>query len=369
MQYVAFALSGLALAGWVYLAIFHDRFWQLLLDEPADEPAAWPSIDIVVPARNEAEVLPKTLASLVAQDYPGEWRIIVVDDHSDDGTGELARRYHSVTVIVPPPLAEGWSGKVAAMSAGAAQSQAEFILFTDADIEHPANSLRRLAARSVARNLDLTSRMVRLRCESPAEKLLVPAFVFFFAMLYPFRGVNDARSRIAAAAGGVMLARRRMLDAIGGLARIKSALIDDCTLAKAIKDAGGRIELTLVDDIQSLREYPTFGDIHRTVARTAYTQLRCSPSLLIGTCLGMAVLFGAPPLLLAGGYVFGALLWLIMSAIYVPMITFYKLPAAYALTLPVAAGLYVVATLDSARLHGLGRGGGWKGRVAGSERR
>lgn len=363
MQHFSSALSGLALLGWVYLALFRGRFWQILLDERDTEPAVWPSIDIVVPARNEGEVLPRTLPSLAAQDYPGAWRILLVDDHSDDGTGEIARRYERVSVIVPPALAEGWSGKVAAMDAGAAASQAEFILFTDADIEHPADGLRRVAAAAVARKLDLTSRMVRLRCVSAAERLLVPAFVFFFAMLYPFRRANDRRSRVAAAAGGVMLVRRRKLDEIGGMARIKSALIDDCTLARAIKDAGGKIELTLADDIRSLREYPGFGDIHRTVARTAYTQLRCSILLVAGTCFGMALLFLAPPVLLVTGSVLGAVSWGIMSAIYLPMVRFYRLPFAYSLTLPVAAALYVLATIDSARLHWLGRGGGWKGRV------
>ncbi len=338
----------------------------MLLDDRAPDPASWPSIDVVVPARDEADVLPRTLPTLLAQDYPGAWKIIVVDDHSCDGTGAIARDL-GVTVIVPPGLGEGWSGKVAAMNAGALHSHADYILFTDADIAHPPDSLRRLAARAVAKDLDLTSRMARLRCESRAEKLLVPAFAFFFAMLYPFRRANDPRSRVAAAAGGVTLVRRQVLDAIGGLACIKSALIDDCSLAKAIKLHGGRIELTLTDDTLSLREYPRFADIHRTVARTAYTQLRYSPFLLLGTCLGMALLFLLPPLSLVISSPFavrsGCAAWLIMFAIYLPMVRFYKQSAAMALTLPLAALVYIVATIDSARLHWQHKGGQWKGRT------
>ncbi len=361
MSHILLALSALVLTGWLYLALFHDSFWRLLFDERSADPAAWPSIDIIVPAREEADALPRTLPSLLAQDYPGAWQIILVDDHSRDGTGDIARTL-GLTVITPPALQEGWAGKVAAMNAGVAHSQADYILFTDADIEHPPDSLRRLAARAVDRDLALTSRMVRLHCASLAEKLLVPAFVFFFAMLYPFRRAN-------AAAGGVMLVRRRALDTIGGLARIKSALIDDCALAKAIRDTGGRIELTLTDDIRSLRPYPRFADIHHTIARTAYTQLNYSPWLLAGTCLGMALLFLWPPLSLLTASplaaAFGCAAWLIMSAIYLPMVRFYKQPAAMALTLPLAAALYVLATIDSARLHRQGKGGHWKGRTQG----
>jgi hopene-associated glycosyltransferase HpnB len=376
LPHVAVALSCLALVGWLYLAFFHGRFWQLLLDGHDTEPASWPSIDIIVPARNESDSLPKTLPSLLAQDYPGMWSIILVDDHSDDSTGDLARTLAErqsgigrLTVVLPPELADGWVGKVAAMNAGVAHSQADYILFTDADIEHPVDSLRRLAARALARDLDLTSRMARLRCDSFAERLLVPAFVFFFAMLYPFRRANDPRSRIAAAAGGIMLVRRRALDAIGGLARIKSALIDDCALVKAIKESRGKIELTLTDDIRSLREYPRFADIHQTVARTAYTQLRYSPLMLVGTCLGMALLFLLPPLSLLSGFPLAAGIgfaaWLIMVWIYLPMVRFYKQPAGWALSLPVAAAIYIVATIDSARLHWQGKGGQWKGRAQG----
>ncbi len=377
MPVLSIALSLAALLGWLYLALFHGGFWKLLFDERSEEPAVWPSIDVVVPARNEADTLPKSLPSLLAQDYPGAWKVILVDDHSSDGTGnvapELARGHGGsdrLTVIVPPDLADGWSGKVAAMNAGAVHSRSDYICFTDADIEHPPDSLRRLAARAIRGNLDLTSRMARLHCGSFPERLLIPAFVFFFAMLYPFRRASDPESGVAAAAGGVMFVRRQALDAIGGLASIKSALIDDCSLAKAIKSARGRIELTLTEDIQSIRRYPEFADIHRMIARTAYTQLRYSPLLLAGTCLGMIVLFLLPPLLLLSGNPLaagaGGATWFIMFLIYLPMVCFYRQPAVFALSLPLAAAIYIFATLDSARLHWQGKGGQWKGRRQGS---
>jgi hopene-associated glycosyltransferase HpnB len=210
--------------------------------------------------------------------------------------------------------------------------------------------------------------MVRLNCESFAEKLLIPAFVFFFAKLYPFRRANDPGARVAAAAGGVMLVRRAMLDGIGGLTVIKSALIDDCSLARVIKDAGGKIELTLTTDIVSLRPYPHISDIRKMIARTAYTQLSLSPLLLLGTIVGLAFLYLSPVLLflfaptpLALGT--GLLAEILMTAIYIPMVVFYRLPWFWALTLPLAAFVYAAATIDSARLYYLGKGGQWKGRA------
>jgi hopene-associated glycosyltransferase HpnB len=380
MHPIAALLSCLALGCWIYLTFFHAGFWQLALDGDAPEPEKWPSIDIIVPARNEANVLPRSLSSLLAQDYPGMWRVFLVDDHSTDGTGALAQKLATnhnanerLAVIAAPDLPVGWSGKVAAMQAGVAQSTADYVLFTDADIEHPVDSLRRLASHAVERKIDLVSRMVRLHCRTPAEKLLIPAFVFFFMMLYPFWRVNDADSDVAAAAGGVMLVRRKALDSIGGLARIKSALIDDCALAKAIKQHGGpletpaRIELTLARDIKSLRVYPYIDDIGRMIARTAYTQLQYSPVLLAVTIFGMAVLFIAPMLFPVTGWPLaaeaGLATWLVMSLIYLPMIRFYELPVVWALSLPAAAFIYMLATIDSAKLYWQGKGGQWKGRT------
>lgn len=377
---IANILGCLSLIGWVYLALFNGRFWRPLFADSAVEPAVWPSIDIIVPARDEADILPGSLPSLLQQDYQGPWRVLLVDDHSDDGTAELARKLatqHSklqhLEVITAPDLPPGWSGKVAAMQAGAAHSNADYILFTDADIWHPANSLSQLAARAVEKKLDLTSLMVKLHCREFAEELLIPAFVFFFAMLYPFASANDEDSSVAAAAGGVMLVRRKALNNIGGLASIKSALIDDCSLAKNIKNFGGndqtagRIELTLARSVKSIRPYPDIASIWRMIARSAFTQLRHSFLLLLGTVLGMGLLFIVPFILpLTSGMIAtmtGLLAALIMIALYAPMVLFYDLPLAMAATLPVAGIIYILATVDSARLYWQGKGGQWKGRT------
>lgn len=374
-----FVLSLLTLLAWLYLTFLHGKFWQPLVDFPAELPKAWPSVSIVVPARNEAAVLPQSLASLLKQDYAGDWHVVLVDDQSDDGTASVAEKIAAqlhktehLRIVTTPELAKGWSGKVAAQNFGVAQSDSDYVLFTDADIEHPPHSLKRLMARSLADRLDLNSLMVRLRCVSFAEKLLIPAFVFFFALLYPFRRTNDPASDVAAAAGGVMLVRREALKNIGGMARIKNALIDDCALARAIKDTGGadttpgRIRLTLARDVQSLRPYPEIADVWDMIARTAFTQLNYSAWLLVGSVLGLGLLFFVPVLvpLLAerAGTAMALTSWLIMTGIYLPLVLFYRLPPWWALLLPVAAVIYILATLDSARRYWQGKGGQWKGR-------
>jgi hopene-associated glycosyltransferase HpnB len=376
----------LSLLGWLYLASGHGAFWKPLVMDRSPDPTIWPSVDIIVPARDEADSLPQTLPSLLRQDYAGAWRVVLADDHSGDGTSEAARRLAAasgqaerLTVIAAPDLPAGWSGKVAAMQAGVAQSRADYILFTDADIEHPIDSLRRLMARAVARKLDLVSLMVRLHCVGTAEKFLIPSFVFFFAMIYPFRSVNDWQSGVAAAAGGAMLVRRRALDNAGGLKAIKSSLIDDCALAKIIKYYGGdasttgRIELGLSEDAKSLRAYPALGDLWSMIARSAFAQLNHSPWLLAATVVGMVDLFLMPVVaLLAGGALAAAAgfaAWLTMSLLYLPTIRFYRLPPAFALTLPVAGLIYIGATIDSLRLFRQGKGGQWKGRTAISKAR
>lgn len=368
-------LCAFAVVAWLYLAFAHKKFWIPLLPRAVADADVWPSIDIIVPARNEAEAMPVAMPALLAQEYPGAWKVILVDDHSTDGTAAIAASVAQdmdaearLEIVVAPKLVEGWSGKVAAMNAGLAHSRAEYVLFTDADIRHPPHSLRDLAARAVGGKLDLVTRMVRLNCESFAEKLLIPAFVFFFAMLYPFRAANDPRSKVAAAAGGTMLVRRELLDAAGGLARIKNALIDDCSLARLIKNAGGSTELTLSDDIDSLRAYPVIEDVWHMVARTAYTQLRYSPLLLTGTLLGLAWLYLVPPLAFffssgAETVFLGLCAWVLSAVLYLPTVRFYRLGAAWALTLPLSALVYGAATFDSARLYHLGKGGQWKGRA------
>lgn len=370
------ALAGFL--GWLYLGLGAGRFWEPLLPEKAPDPTVWPSVDIIVPARDEATVLPESLPSLLRQDYPGVWRILLVDDHSSDGTADVARRLAAeqperLCVIEAPPLPPGWSGKVAAMQAGVAQSKSDYILFTDADIRQSPFYLRTLVARAVAEHLDMVSRMVRLQTVSLAEKFLIPAFVFFFAMLYPFRRVNDPRSRIAGAAGGTMLVRRMALENAGGLEKIKDALIDDCSLARRIKDFGGdngalgQIEMTLTHDAVSLRPYPHVHDVTAMIARTAYTQLRHSPALLAATVLGMTLLFIMPVLLpffaswLPGSL--GYLCWLGMTGLYIPTVRFYGLSWVWALTLPAAAVVYVYATIQSAFASWQGCGGQWKGRA------
>lgn len=372
-------ISLFSLLAWLYLALLHGKFWLPLLDAPASEPETWPAVDIVVPARNEAASLPRSLPSLLAQDYPGAWHILLVDDHSTDGTDRIARqiaydagRADRLTVIKAPDLSEGWSGKVAAMQTGVTQSLSPYVLFTDADIEHAKTSLRHLVAGAVHDRLDLTSLMVKLHCETLAEKLLIPAFVFFFAMLYPFRRANNPYSRVAAAAGGVMLVRKEALTKSGGLKEIKSALIDDCALAHRIKyhggeEAAGHIRLTLTRDVISLRRYATFREIMHMIARTAFTQLRCSALLLLLTVLGLGLLFVAPVLLpfFANGKaaLTGLATWLLMTGLYVPMVRFYGLAWAWAFTLPLAAVVYITATINSALRTWRGKGGQWKGRV------
>lgn len=370
------SLFGIAIALiWVYLVFGHGSFWLPLLPRKAVSRTQMPSIDIIVPARNEAEVLPQTLPSLLDQAYAGEWKIILVDDHSSDNTAPLARtlaqeksKSDRLVVIKAPNLPEGWSGKVSAMNAGVLHSRADMLLFTDADILHPQDSLEKLAALAEEDQLDLVSRMVRLTISRFAEKLLVPAFVYFFGMLYPFRRANDPASAIAAAAGGVMLVRREALDKAGGLSTIKSALIDDCSLAKVLKKSGARIQITLSTDIQSLRTYPKIADVWKMIARTAYTQLRLCPLLLVGTVAGLLALFLAPILLLScpnGSAAFwgGIVSLALMIGSYIPMVLFYGLKWTWALTLPLAALIYVAATIDSARLYHQGKGGQWKGRA------
>lgn len=363
-----------SLLAWIYLAVSHGRFWQPLLDPPTDEPHAWPSVDIVVPARNEADVLTQTLPTWLNQDYPGDWRIVLVDDHSADGTGRLALSLAEnaglpsrLRVVAAPDLSPGWSGKVAAMNAGVVQGESDYVLFTDADIAHSPRSLRRLVSRALADNLDLNSLMVKLNCTHLAEKWLIPAFVFFFALLYPFRRASNPKSNVAAAAGGVMLVRRRALIKCGGLARIRNALIDDCSLARIVKDHGGRISLTLTRDVVSLRPYPSVGDIWRMVARTAYTQLDHSPTWLLVSVLGLAWLLVLPVVALLMGepltMVLGGATWLLMSLLYWPMVRFYHRSPPWALSLPLAGLAYLGATVDSARRHVLGQGGQWKGRT------
>ncbi len=379
--------AGLALAAWLYLALFNGRFWRAdqWLDPAGTPDGPLPAVAAVVPARDEAAVIADSVGSLLRQDYRGAVSVIVVDDGSDDGTADAARaaadqtdHADRLTVVAAPPLPPGWSGKLWAVHTGikAAPAEADFLLLTDADIRHDPGNLSRLVAKARREKLDLVSLMVRLHCESFAERLLIPAFVFFFQMLYPFPRVNDRRSRVAGAAGGCMLVRRAALRAAGGIEAIRGALIDDCTLAKRLK-ARGPIWLGLTRRTVSVRPYHGVGPIWSMVARTAYTQLRYSPLALLGTVLGMVLLYILPIAALVAGLVLlaplpaalGGATLILMLALYWPTYRLYGPPGPGFWLLPLAGLLYTAMTVDSARRHARGAGGGWKGRTYVAETR
>jgi hopene-associated glycosyltransferase HpnB len=362
---------------WLVLATAHGRFWTTAVRLPrAPAPAVWPDVAVVVPARDEAGLLPTTLPTLLAQRYPGRLRVVLADDGSSDGTGAVARRLGEgspvpLRVVDVPPRPSGWAGKVWAQSAALGHAgDAPWLLLTDADVAHPPDGVASLVAAALADDRDLVSLMARLRIGSAWERLVVPAFVHLFALLYPFRWV--ASGRTAAAAGGCLLVRRAALDAAGGLAAVHDAVIDDVAVARAVRAAGGRLWLGLADGVRSVRPYPRLADLWQMVSRSAYTQLRRSPLLLAGTVAGLLLVFAGPPATclagVSGGHpvaaAAGGLAWLLMTATYLPQVHYAGQPAALALTLPAVAVLYLLMTLDSARRHHLGRGAVWKGRVA-----
>jgi hopene-associated glycosyltransferase HpnB len=374
-------LGSLALVIWIYLLLGRGDFWRARERDDRDEapePASWPAVVAVVPARDEADVIARSLGSLLAQDYPGDFRVILVDDNSGDGTGDVARALASglagggrLEVITGAPLLAGWTGKLWAQSQGVARAEAgdtppKYLLLTDADIAHAPETLRRLVARAEARGLVLTSLMARLTVETWAERLLIPAFVFFFAMLYPFAWVNDPGRTTAAAAGGCMLADRRALSQAGGLAAIRGRIIDDCSLGALMKGQGP-IWLGLTLRARSLRPYAGFGEIARMVSRSAYAQLNFSPWLLAGTVAGMAVVYLAAPLLAVFaegvGQWTGLLAWLAMALAFQPMLRLYGRSPLWGLALPLIGALYTSFTIRSAVETWQGRGGQWKGRA------
>ena len=316
---------------------------------------------MLVPARNEATVLPETLPHLLAQDYPGTWRVVVVDDRSTDGTAATARRQASPRLVVVDgaPLPDGWVGKVWALEQGAAYAgDADYLLLTDADIVHAPSSLRTLVAESLTHGLALDSRMALLHIASSTERLLVPPFAFFFALLYPMRWANDGRRRLAAAAGGCVLVRADTLAAAGGFAGIRGAVIDDIGLARIVKRLGAPIRLAVSrGDVRSVRAYSSLSAFWSTVRRTAFTQLRRSWALLAATTIALAVLFIAPPVLLVLGLagtsgwtipLLGGLAWLAATLAYLPTVRFYGCSPLWTLTLPLAGALYGGMTIDSA---------------------
>lgn len=369
-----------SLVAWVWLTLAQGFFWRTDQRLPAPaETGRWPEVVVLVPARDEAEVLPVSLPSLLAQRYPGRARVVLVDDHSSDGTGELARRLATggglpLTVTTPPPLPPGWTGKLWALRHGVEQAgRPEYLLLTDADIAHRPDSLAALVAAAEGHRLDLVSQMARLRVETGWERLIVPAFVYFFAQLYPFRWSNRPGARTAAAAGGCSLVRRTALERAGGIAAIRGAVIDDVNLARAVKRTGGRTWLGLAEQVDSVRPYPELGQLWRMVSRSAYAQLRHSPLLLLGTVLGLALVYLVPPVATVAGAVTGTwwvaaaggAAWALMAGTFTPMLRYYGQPAAAALLLPFTALLYLLMTVDSAVQHWRGRGAAWKGRTYG----
>lgn len=383
-------LMVLSLAIWLFLLLFWGQFWRVdqQLKTTVNELQSLPTVCVVVPARNEADVIPVSLRSLLLQDYPGNFHVFLVDDQSTDGTANFAQgvayavdKLEQLHIIYSADLPHGWSGKLWAMEQGVkvavetfhetSLQLPDYLLLTDADIEHDISNLRRLVAKAETENLDLVSLMVKLRCQSFWEQLLIPAFVFFFQKLYPFRWVNNPKKSIAAAAGGCILIRRETLEKIGGLQIIRHALIDDCSLAKVVKSHQGKIWVGLDALTYSLRPYDSLETIWNMVARSAYTQLNYSPLLLVGSVLGMFIVYMLPILGIILGLIIGNLLiiitglltWLLMTFAYFPIIAFYKCPLWLAFCLPIIAFLYTLMTLDSANRHWQGKGGAWKGRV------
>lgn len=380
------ATALLSLLIWIYLLAFRGDFWRSAerLDTATARHGSWPAVTIVVPARNEAEVISESLGALLEQDYAGPLSVILVDDHSEDGTAAAARAAAAASpqperfrLLPAAALPAGWTGKLWALHQGVQQASPEtaFFWFSDADIRHPPDALRRLVAKAEAENRDLVSLMVALTCESWWERLLIPPFIYFFQKLYPFAWANDPARATAAAAGGCMLLRREALERIGGLTAIRQALIDDCTLAGVVKAtrpaAGGGIWIGLAAEARSIRPYGGLGAVWDMVARTAYNQLQHSPLLLAGTLAGMLLTYLAPPLLLLVWpwhgqdlpAVLGGLTWLLMALSLLPTLALYRRPPWLAPLLPLAAALYSAMTLDSAWRHWRGRGGQWKGRV------
>jgi hopene-associated glycosyltransferase HpnB len=382
-------LASAAALAWLYLLTLHGGFWRTRhrLPPAAAVPESMPSVTALIPARNEAAMLPACLPTLLSQDYRGRFTVIVVDDDSTDGTGKIAAELAAeadgseLAVVTARPTPPGWAGKVWAMSEGVANvaEGTEYVLFTDADIAYAPGTLTRLATAAVSGRYDLVSQMALLASDTPAAKLLIPSFVYFFAQLYPFRRVSSPRSRVAAAAGGCMLARARALAKAGGLAPIKDARIDDVAFGRLLKRAGARCWLGFTTDVVSVRRYDRLADVWDMVARSAYTQLGYSLTATAGTVIALGWLYLLAPaaalagiaLLAAGGSTAtaawlaaaGLMGWLFMSVSYTPVLRFYGLSPLRAPSLPLVAGLYAAMTADSARRHLAGRGGAWKGRV------
>lgn len=377
------AAAALALAAWVYLFLLHGRFWhadQRINVNQVNEMSL-PGVVAVIPARNEAETIAGMVRSLLNQDYPAPFSIVVVDDDSDDATADLARsaavtaaEQSRVRVVSGEPLPHGWTGKMWAVKQGIdVAPSSDYVLLTDADISHSPDLLSDLVAKAEGEGIRLVSLMVRLNCRSFWENLLIPAFVYYFQKLYPFPRVNDPNRREAAAAGGCMLVHRKTLEDAGGIAAIHDAVIDDCALAALMKPHG-RVWLGLTETTESSRPYPSLHSIWKMVARTGYRQLNHNPTLLAGAVAGMILLYLVPPFALIVGalsanavlVLFGASAWSIMVWTYLPTVGLYRLSPLWALSLPLAGVLFTLMTIDSARRHYARSNDQWKGRRYGA---
>jgi len=368
--------SATAFAIWIYLLFGRGWFWLCRpLDDGAPEALpAWPSVTAVVPARNEADCIAESIGSLARQDYPGKFSIVLVDDDSDDGTAAMATaaaaEFPAFELIRSRGMAPGWTGKLWALRQGieaarAASPPPDYVLLTDADIVHSPDSVRSLVTRAERSGTVLTSLMAKLRCESFAERSHVPAFVYFFDMLYPFSWVNDRNRATAGAAGGCMLVKSDALVRAGSIESIRGALIDDCAMARQMKKVGP-IWLGLTERVRSIRNYD-WADVKRMIARSAYAQLNYSPLLLAAVTFGLALTFLAAPLLAVFGdgltRVLGVATWVLMAITFQPMLRFYRVSPLWGLALPAIAAAYMIYTLESAYRYWRGQGGIWKGRV------
>jgi hopene-associated glycosyltransferase HpnB len=378
MRMITEVVGAVSLAIWIYLVFGRGGFWHIRDHRsPLPEQAGpAPSVAVIIPARNEAEVVGQAVRSLLAQKYPGRMHLFLVDDESSDDTAKVVRQIaedangiNRVTVVQARPVPDGWTGKLWAVSEGlheAVAFDADYFLLADADIAHAPGSVASLVNRAQGGGFDLVSLMAKLRCQSPAERALIPAFVFFFFMLYPPAWVAQSRRRTAAAAGGCLLIRSEALRRMGGIGEIRGEVIDDCALARAVKQSGGRIWLGLAEETCSLRGYSTWAEVGRLISRTAFAQLRHSIVLLLGTVAGMAITYLVPPLLLGSGPVaagMGLGAWILMTSAFWPTLRFYGRSPLWGLLLPLIAAFYLGATLHSAVRYWEGRGGLWKGRV------
>ena len=392
--WVGVGLSVSAFLAWVWLTLFRGRFWatdQRLEVPQAKEGGSWPGVVAVIPARNESEVIGQTIPTVLGQRYPGALSVYLVDDRSSDGTADIAkaaaREAHkdiSFKAVMGKERPEGWAGKVWALQQGVEAAKTvehEYFWFTDADIAHSPDVLVSLVARAEEEGLDMVSVMAKLHVSTFWDRLLIPAFVFFFGKLYPFRWVNDYEKSMAAAAGGCVLVRKERLVEGGGFASMRDAIIDDCTLARLVRgpEGRGRLWLGMSQEVQSIRPYDGLRGIWDMVARTAYIQLRSSPVLLAGTILGMVWLYLGPPAAMCAGIVLAAVGewdiptwvmlvsgvggWGLMSAIYTPILKWYGLKRWWGPLLPIAGLLYTLMTVDSGWRSWMRRGGGWKGRT------